>query len=156
MGLFDYVHASGPEFVCDQGHPMGEMQTKDLGETMGTLVIEDGHATFHDGGCGDPPARPLTLTIDVYGHCESCPAFVQAGTMNLVPHGASFDVELRDDRVVSVTRTSETLAEFLMREPNERWMKGCFGPMPHAEAYRMHVDGIRRRRQPQTEADDAD
>lgn len=134
MGLFDYVHAVGPEFVCDQGHPVGMMQTKDLGMTMGELVIEGGRATFRDGGWGDPPAQPLALTAEVYGECQECPAFVQARTLNLCPHGSSFDVEIAGDRVVSAKRTSQTLDEFLTNEPKEPWMKDCHGPMPYAEA----------------------
>ncbi len=143
MGLFDYAHAVGPEFVCDQGHPIVEMQTKDLGSTMGGLVIEDNRATFRDGGWGDPPAQPLSLTISVYGSCDQCPAFVQAKSHNMVDLWVEFDVEVDAGRVVSVTRVSETLDEFLTRKPKEPWMADCVGPLPHKEAYALRMKRLR-------------
>lgn len=144
MGCFDWVQADGPEFVCSEGHPIAEMQTKHLGATTGHASLSGGWFSFVNGGWDgmdaedDAPDGPLTRTIEVYGDCHQCPAFLQARTLNLCALGVEFRVAIANDVIVAVERTSETLAEFLAREPNEPWMKGCHGPMPYAQAYRVH------------------
>jgi len=155
MGLFDYVRASGPQFVCDQGHAVCDFQTKDLGCTLGEAVIEDDRLTFRDGGHGDGPNGPVTATIDIYGDCTECPAFVQARTLNLCAQCVEFRVTVEDGRVASVKRTSETLDEFLTREPNESYMRGCFGPMPYAEASEFRWKERHRREDTARIAEDA-
>lgn len=137
MGLYDTVHAHGPEFVCDQGHAIGDMQTKDLGQTMGVATIEDGRIAFRDGGWGGAPTEPITETIRIYGDCGECPAFVQPKTGNLVTLWVEFKIVLVEGRIVWLKRISETRDEFLARVPNEPYMKGCLGPMTHEEAAKV-------------------
>lgn len=139
MGLFDRLTCIGPEFRCSEGHDLAdeEFQTKDLGCTMGYGTIDGGRLTFEDGGWGDPLASPISATIDVYCSCAKCPAFVQAGTGNLVAHWVAFDVAIVDDVVASVTRTSPSCPEWLASEPALEYM--AEGPMGHAEAERLHV-----------------
>lgn len=139
MGLFDVVHTERAEFQCSEGHDLNgeEFQTKDLGRTMGTWAIAD-VIDGTPGGYGDPPRRPLLARLFVYATCERCPAFVQANTFNLCPCGVEFEVEVVDDVVRAIRRVSPSTAEWLESEPKEAYMVGCYGPMPFAEAERMH------------------
>lgn len=138
MGLFDYVTVSDPRFVCTEGHALGEVefQTKDLGCTMGTWRIHDGKISGEDGGYGDGcAAENFTGIVEFYGPCRECPSFVQAKTLNFVPRSLLFEIEIVRGSVVGFKNLSETLAEFLEREPSEPYMKGCFGPMSYDDGY---------------------
>ena len=141
MGLFDYVHVTDDRFVCSEGHPLSgeEFQTKDLGCTMGDSHIDRGRLHLNSGNYGEDPSIPFNGTIDVYCTCTKCPAFVQYGTGNLCPSGASFDVEIVGGVVVSVSRTSPSTEEFLASEPLRPYMKDCEGPMPYETAMRRHI-----------------
>lgn len=139
MGLFDYVHVTGPAFVCSEGHALAgeEFQSKDFGCTMGHVAIGSvGSAVMmDDGGYGAAMVPGLTDYIEVYGDCTQCPAFVQTGTGNLVPVWCNFKVHVVKDVVQSIERTSPTTAEFLESTPKQPYMVGCFGPMPHSETW---------------------
>ena len=140
MGLFDSIYADGPEFVCPEGHSLAdvEFQTKCLGQTMGHWTIGGGRLDGKDGGYGDAPVRPFSGLIWMGAECAKCPAFVQAKTLNLVPFSVCFRVRVHSDEVVEIVSTGETLAAFLAREPTERFMVGCYGPMPYDRAMRIH------------------
>lgn len=149
MGMFDWAHCNGPEFVCSEGHDLSgeEFQTKDLDCTLGDVVIEGGRVQFHDSGLrfdgqglGPPAVSPYTGTIDVGCTCKKCPAFVQAKTFNLIGTDVSFDVEIVNDEVKSVTRTSPSTAEQLRDTPTRPWMAGCYGPVPYETAKKSHID----------------
>ncbi len=140
MGLFDYVHVEGAEFVCSEGHDLTneEFQTKDLGCTMGSASFADGKLTHRDGGYGDgSPRRPLLGRFYVYTACKQCPVFVQAKTGNIVDVDCTFELEFVDDVARSVKRVSKSTAEFLRDTPNETWMKDCIGPMPHSDTWEV-------------------
>ena len=145
MGLFDYVTVRDPRFACSEGHDLSdeEFQTKDLGCTMGsaTIGVDRGEARLvidEDGGYGDTPRLPFLGRICVYCVCRRCPAFVQAATGNLCPSGVTFEVEVIDDIVRSITRVSETTSEFLANEPRKSYMVGCEGPMSYEAAKARH------------------
>lgn len=149
MGLFDYVHVSGPEFVCSEGHDLsdGDFQSKDFGCTMGDVTIGGGAIVLDSGRWGDgPPDRPLLGRFDVYCSCDRCPCFVQSGTGNLIDVEVEFRVEVVDDAIRSITRTSPSTAEFLATTPTQPWMVGGLGPMTHGEA-RIVREGIWRERE---------
>jgi hypothetical protein len=145
MGLYDHVRADREEFKCSEGHDLGgvEFQTKDLGETMGEWALGE-TLSGQDGGYNEPPPRPFSGRISIYASCEECPAFVQADTLNLCACWVEFEVEIVEDRVRKVARTSPTTAEWLKSEPAEPWMAGCRGPMPYPEAYELHISGLRK------------
>jgi len=144
MGLFDTVHVDS-RFKCSEGHDLSdeEFQTKDLGCTMGDVFIGD-KLSMTPGDYGYPPRFPFLGRINIYAHCEKCPAFVQAGTGNLCPTGVDFEIEIIDDVVRSFTRVSESTAEFIANEPKKPYMKGCEGPMSYQDAYKRHIDHFRR------------
>jgi hypothetical protein len=73
-------------------------------------------------------------TINIYGECVECPAFVQAKTGNVVGVSVEFDVDVLGDKVTAVRRTTPSTAEQMMLTPAQPWMAGCLGPMPYAEA----------------------
>lgn len=141
MGLYDHVSVSGPEFVCSEGHDLSvrEFQSKEFGCTMGHVAISAEGVTLEPGGWGDPISRPLLGRFYVYSSCTLCPAFVQARTHNLIECSVEFEIEVVDDRVRSIKRISQTTADFLLKTPKEDWMKDCKGPMPHADAYELHL-----------------
>jgi hypothetical protein len=141
MGLFDYVHFDRPEAICSEGHDLRdeEFQTKDLGETMGSASIGDG-ISIHDGGYGDTQSRPFSGTIEIYATCRKCPAFVQAETFNTHPVSVDLAVEIRDDKVVSVTRTSASSAEQIAEAPTLEYMPNCRGPMSYEDAKKRQMD----------------
>lgn len=141
MGLFDYVHCDRPEFVCSEGHDLRdeEFQTKDLGETMGSASIGN-TITIYDGGYGDTQPSPFSGTIEIYATCRRCPAFVQAETFNTHPVSVEFAVEIRDDKVMSVVRTSKSSAEQIAEAPTLEYMPNCRGPMSYEDAKRRQVD----------------
>ncbi len=143
MGCFDYVEVDREEFKCSEGHVLegAEFQTKDLGCTMGHWIIGE-TLTGEDGGWGEDTPRPFTGTVDIYASCEECPAFIQAKTFNLCDHWVEFRVEIVEDIVRKVTRTSPPTSEWIETEPKEKWMAGCLGPMPHAEAEEIHSSRI--------------
>lgn len=136
MGLFDYVYCHGPEFVCSEGHDLSgeEFQTKDLGCTMGSAKIGGGWFSHRDGGWGDSPPKPMRGEVEIYCSCPLCPVFVQAETFNIVSATVEFSVVIENDRVTSVRRISPSTAEFIEKEPSERYMGGCRGPMSLADA----------------------
>ena len=88
-----------------------------------------------NGGWGESPRHPLLGRFRVYSACHQCPVFVQAGTGNLCDVECTFEIEVVDDVIRSVKRVSESTADWLVNEPRREWMKGCFGPMPHADAW---------------------
>lgn len=143
MGLFDRVTVERPEFVCSEGHPLhGELfQTKGLGCTMGHWTLGE-TLSGEDGGYGEKPRRPFLGTISVYASCRQCPAFVQARTGNFCDCPVEFDVEIVDDVVRKVTRTSQSTAEWLREEPTRPWMAGCRGPMPWTDAHALHMAAL--------------
>lgn len=147
MGLFDYVYISDHRTVCSEGHNLChlEFQTKDLGCTMGDAQIKDGKLIVAGGGYGDRPRLPFLGRISIYTTCLLCPAFVQATTGNLCGAWVEFELEIVDNAVRSVTRTSPSTAEWLMLEPQQEWMAGCHGPMPYEDAVTLHLDIARKR-----------
>lgn len=142
MGMFDYVRVRDPRFVCSEGHDLGgeEFQTKDFGCTMGYVGIADDRVNLENGGYGDSPKRPLLGRFDVGCRCAKCPAFVQFGTGNAIACGVNFDVEIIDDAIRSIKRTSPSAAEFVRDQPLLRHMKRCEGPMSYADAIYLHVN----------------
>jgi len=134
MGMFDYVTADDERIVCSEGHRIRQLQTKDLNCTLARVEIADGVVAAHPSFLGvvEPAVHPLTDTIEIYGDCDECPCFVQAGTANLVQVWCEFDVRVVADRIESVTRTSASTAEFLADRPP--WLEGAFGPMSLADA----------------------
>lgn len=146
MGLFDYVHCSGPEFVCSEGHDLTaeEFQSKDFGCTMGDVSISSTSIDLDSGKWGDgPPERPLLGRFYVYCTCRRCPAFIQAKTANMCSHGVTFCIEVVDDRVRSIKRASPPTAEWLESEPKQSYMAGCLGPMPYDEAQSLRMRMLR-------------
>lgn len=141
MGLFDYVSVSGPQFVCSEGHYLGdeEFQTKDLGCTMGSAHIGEAVEVF-DGGYGDTQPNPFTDTIEIYCNCSQCPALVQYGTGNFCPTSVEFEVEVVDSKVKSVRRISMPTPEQIQHELAQPYMKDCEGPMTCAAARERHID----------------
>lgn len=141
MGLFDYVSVTGDVYRCSEGHDLcdEEFQTKDLGCTMGDASIGS-HIDIRDGGWGDTQPRPFSGTIEIYAECRRCPAFVQAETFNTHPVSVDFSVEILDDEVKKVTRTSKTSAEQIAEAPTLEYMPNCRGPMSHADAKRRLID----------------
>lgn len=141
MGMFDYVQCSGPEFVCSEGHRLDdeEFQTKDLGNGLDRWNI-DGVLDGPDGGSGYgyPVDRPFSGKLNVYCSCSKCPAFVCYDTYNLWSCWVELEVIIKADKVTSVTRVSDSTDVWL----NSSDVKYCWGPMPHAEARRMHVSHV--------------
>lgn len=140
MGLFDYVSVSDARFVCSEGHDLSgcEFQSKDFGETMGTVVIDaDGRIDFIEGYCGKP--EPDSTTAEIYCDCQRCPAFVQDGTGNLCPCPVEFRITIVGDRVTGVERISDASSDWLSSEPKKEYMRNCEGPMPFEEAKRLHI-----------------
>lgn len=142
MGMFDYARVSGEVFRCSEGHDLTgeEFQTKDLQCIMGTAHIdEDGPFRFEYGGWGpDDFPKNFTGKVEVYACCPECPAFVQAGTLNLCDRSVAFSVSIFVDSVESVKREGGTLAEWIASEQSEAWMAGAMGPIPRDEAYAIH------------------
>lgn len=171
MGLYDCLTCNDPRFVCSEGHHLGaeEFQTKDLGCTMGHGEIDaTGTFSFLPGGWGD---AEVGTTINIYTSCRQCPAFVQAGTGNLIEMWVEFAVDLvapaalnsaaHEGRiapgsdplnartrfgalVVDVRRTSQPTAEQIATMPNEPYMEDAAGPMPWPEALARHQDSFAR------------
>lgn len=154
MGLFDTVFIdSDSRFVCSDGHLMDQgLQSKDFGATMShvSMYVDDRphvactFVEFQDGGYGDPVDTPLLGRFSIYGTCRRCPAFVQAKTANVCGVWVEFCVEIVDNVVRKVTRTSESTAQFLVNEPLRPFMVDCEGPMSFDAAEARSVE-IRRR-----------
>lgn len=140
MGMFDYAICKGPEFVCSEGHDLTdcEFQTKDFACVLGYVMIEDGRWWTTNGLVGEV-GEPESPTFTVYTSCHRCPVFVQAKTANLCDVCCEFEIVTDGDRVLSARRISETTADFIAREPNEPYMKGCLGPMPYEQAWGERV-----------------
>ena len=138
MGDFDVIIIRDPRFVCSEGHHVGDesLQTKDLGCTMGDAEIVGGKLVYRPGNWGEPLETPVRVCLQAYCVCRRCPAFVQPGTFNLVGTWVEFEVDVVDDVVRSVTRVSESTAEFLENEPRLDHMQGCLGPMSFEAALR--------------------
>lgn len=149
MGLFDYVRVQGEEYVCSEGHNLEQesFQSKDFGCTMGTVSLGGVGitVTMEDGGYGHPEIPGLTDYVEVYGDCTRCPAFVQMPTGNLVATWVTFKVHIVKDVVQGVERTSQSTADFLAKEPGQKWMEGCLGPMSYQDAYTKHIEMVRER-----------
>lgn len=146
MGMFDDVKVDS-QFRCSEGHDLSEedFQSKDFGETMGLIAINGDKIHMEEGGYGYLPKLPLLGRFSVYGNCSKCPAFVQADTFNLIPCGVEFELEVVDDVIRSIKRTSQSTAEFIESTPKEEWMRDCYGPMSHAEALKMRGEGLRNK-----------
>ena len=130
MELYDRLECHGPEFVCSEGHDLSseEFQTKALGQTMGYGTIKNGVLTFEDGGYGHDGYRVIAIDrlksaaipkrdspLVLYCGCTQCPALMPParGHIEAAWHPlVEFAVVMEDDRVVSVTRTSQTSAEW--------------------------------------------
>lgn len=147
MGLFDYVHISDPRIVCSEGHGLCdlEFQTKDLGCTYGGAKIADGKISIADGGYGYPPTLPFLGRISVYTTCEKCPAFVAPKTGNIHGVWVEFKIEIVDDLVRSIVRTSPTTKEWAETTLKLGHMKECAGPMPYDQAVELHRATLRQR-----------
>lgn len=141
MGLFDYVYCDHPAFVCSEGHDLRdrEFQTKDLGCTMGSAEIGR-RISIRDGGWGDTQPSPFSGTIKVYTSCHECPVFVQNETFNLHPVSVAFTVEIVNDEVRSVTRTSKSSAEQIAEAPTLDYMPDCRGPFDYSTANKRSID----------------
>src|SRR5688500_12936325 len=90
MGLFDTVVVLDPRLECPDGHPLGELQNKELDEpSMQTWLVQEGrlwrveradgsgtwevrgdHAIRSDRHPAHPEDRPRTFVA--YTHCASC------------------------------------------------------------------------------------
>ncbi len=149
MGLYDTLTVSNEAFKCSEGHDLSEaeFQTKDLGQTMGYWQISD-VLTGEPGGWGRPLPKPISGVLEIYCACIACPAFVQAGTGNLVDCAVTFAVEIHRDKVVRVERQGMTTKEWLAYEPAQVWMKECEGPMSWQAAYVRHAQYHHVRREP--------
>lgn len=149
MGMFDRYLCSGPAFVCSEGHDLSdeEFQGKSLSCTMAYHSIDVDRLTIGAGYYGETEDLPrYTTTIFVGATCKRCPAFLQAGTFNMIDTTCDFavTVEGKTGKVLAIERCSETTAEFLRVMPSKKWMVGALGPMPYDEAYRIRVDGLRK------------
>lgn len=144
MGLFDYVTVDHPSFVCSEGHDLrgAEFQTKDLGETMGHAYVGSWIDFIH-GGWGPDQVGSITGEIEVYCSCHQCPVYIQARTGNLMDIWCEFTVEIVEDIVRSVKRTSESTADWLASIPNLKYMEGAEGPMAFAEASVKRREALR-------------
>lgn len=142
MGLYDTLVIDDERCVCSEGHGLSdvEFQTKDLGETMGHWTISGGRVFGQAGGWGVEPDVPLNEKLEVYTSCPKCPAFVQAGTGNLVDCPVDFEIEIRDNVVQSMKRVSPDTAEFVRTTPVQPWMQGCAGPMAYELAFAVSTD----------------
>lgn len=141
MGTYDRVTCSDPRIVCSEGHDLrgtdNDLQTKDLGCTMGWAEISDGRLVFKNGDYGEPLPRPFTGVFTAYCACRRCPAFVQAGTRNIVECWVHFEIDVVDDVVRDIRRVSPSTADWLVSEPNEPWMIDCEGPMSWEAAWEL-------------------
>ena len=149
MGLYDTLTVSNEAFKCSEGHDLSdaEYQTKDLGRTMGYWHISD-VLTGEPGEYGDPLPKPVSGVLEIYCTCKECPAFVQAGTGNLVDCGVTFAVEVHRDKVTRIERQGMTTKEWLAYERAQTWMQGCEGPMSWEDAYKRHSQYHQRERDP--------
>ena len=143
MGLYDDVSCYREDCKCSEGHDLSgsDFQTKDLGCGMGAFVIEE-TLTGTPGDYGDEIKRPFLGRVSFYTTCKECPAFVQARTYNLVGMWVTFEAEIVYDKVVTFTRISPDTKDWLVNEPQQPFMDGCFGPMSYNEAYNMHIDNL--------------
>jgi hypothetical protein len=138
--MFDYVKCRDSRMVCSEGHDLQdcEFQTKSLDCTMDTYYISGNELS---PGPGAPPfSKPYLGRLEMYAECRLCPAFVQAKTSNLISCPVDFEVEVIDNKVRAITRTSPSTKEWLEATPRETWMKGCQGPMTWDEAHKLHLD----------------
>ena len=89
MGLYDTISVwPKGEVVCAAGHPLDELQTKDLDCSLTHYVVFD-RSLFSAGRAGVPSivqeeghlvlrrstrlvAESATATVHVYGHCPAC------------------------------------------------------------------------------------
>jgi hypothetical protein len=146
MGDYDMVVARDPRLVCSEGHDVTDegLQTKDLGCTMGHAEIVGDKLLYWPGHWGEPLAPPVRACLRVCCTCRRCPAFIQRETLNVVGTWVEFEIDVVDDEVRSITRVSESTAEFLENEPRSDHMQGCLGPMPYEAAY--EAAAVRRSR----------
>lgn len=142
MGMFDWVHVDRDEFVCSEGHSLRneEFQTKDFDCVLGHVYV--GHTLTTSPGVMDAAIDLGTFQsyFDIGCSCKQCPAFVQADTFNLVPAVVEFRIHFIASKILKIERISESTAEFIAREPGERWMGNCRGPMPYQDAAARHRD----------------
>src|SRR5690554_3336352 len=96
--------------------------------------------SIRDGGWGDTQPCPFSGTIEVYTNCRECPVFVQNETFNLHPVSVEFTVEIVNDEVRSVTRTSKSSAEQIAEVPTLEYMLDCRGPFDYRTANKRHID----------------
>jgi len=145
MGDHDSVTSDDPRFRCSEGHDLTQelFQTKDLGCTMGTSSIAAGRLKVDSGNWGEPPALPFSGCIRVYRDCRRCPAFVQAGTFNVVATFVEFEVTIVADAVRSIERIGQSTAEFVDSAPRQPWLAGCLGPMSYDQACRVQASARR-------------
>lgn len=153
MGLFDNVTVRDPRFVCSNGHDLSgeEFQSKDFGCQMGQIAIEDGRISARAGFLGNPEAD--SDTVDIYGTCRQCPAFVQFGTGNLVGCDVSFEIKLDGDVIKAIVRTSPATNDWLRDEPLKWHMSRCEGPLPYQDAAQLHAHYRERRVEHRAEFD---
>lgn len=139
MGLFDTVRVD-ERFTCSEGHDLTgeEWQSKDFGETMGTVTISEDTVTLEPGEWGAPPMRPLLGRFGIYMTCKKCPAFVQRDTGNIVGHWVEYMLEIVDDRIRMIKRMGDSSKKFAEKIPKLSWMKDAYGPMSYEEAEALH------------------
>jgi hypothetical protein len=138
MGLFDYVHVCGPEFVCSEGHDLSdeEFQTKDLGCTMGAASVDSDALHFDTradnwGGPQYVDENP----VSIYADCHKCPAFVQGETGVVIATPVEFSVTVgSDNKVISIKRTSPDSDVWAREEANKLYLKDSFGPISYETA----------------------
>jgi hypothetical protein len=124
--------------LCSEGHDVADegLQTKDLGCTMGHAEIVGGKLIYRPGNWGEPLTPPVRACLLACCVCRRCPAFVQRGTLNVVGTWVEFEIDVVDDEVRSITRVSESTAEFLENGPRRDHLQGCLGPMSFEAALR--------------------
>lgn len=148
MGYFDRIYIDDPQLVCSEGHDMvmQELQTKDLGCTGGDSCIENGRLSIEAGLAGPAPSLPFNGKISVYGSCQECLVFVAPRTGNIHDVWVEFEIEIVDDAVRSIRRTSAPTSEQLAATPQLPFMQGCLGPMSYEEAAGVRSALLRSRR----------
>lgn len=148
MGMFDYFTPNGdPRFVCSEGHPFTQLQTKDLDCLMDEIEIVDGKIVRHGSWLREeraPTALTVTTSIDVYDFCDRCPVFIRRGTtvkgdtfLTRLEVWYEFSVDLIEGCVTTVTRTSPSTAAWIAATSTP----DVIGPMTSEEATRRMADG---------------
>ena len=145
MGMFDYVDCDDERVVCPNGHQLKSLQTKDLDNVCGTIVIAGGaFAGQYKGPLGRTPTdadKPLTSTIDIYEDCDECPVLLTRNKMRdgckfttIHTMWCEFTLTIVDNVVTDVKRISETFDEWIASAPTKPYLVDYEGPMTFAEA----------------------